>query len=676
MVKERWSTVALAVVVSLELLGRASGQEGANQVPAGPPGETMIRAYLARLAAEAETRFPDDLRTASDWERLRPSYRDEYLYMLGLSPAPERTPLHARVTGTVGGDGFLVENLHYQSVPGLYVTANLYRPQRVRDGERLPAVLYVCGHSGMGRDGNKTAFQSHGIWLARNGFVALVVDTLQLGEIAGVHHGTYREGRWWWQSRGYTPAGVECWNGVRGLDYLVSRPDVDPDRLAVTGISGGGAATFWVAAADDRVKVAVPVSGMADLVSYVKDCVVDHHCDCMFVYNTFGWPWARIAGLVAPRPLLFVNSDHDPLFPIDADERVIARLERLYSKFGAGDQVDAVVSVGGHAYRRDIRAAAFRFLNAHLKSDARPVDDTEVDLSVESGPDRHFPIEPRTLRAFPTDADIPADQKNTTIDRHFVPLAKVDLPHAGEFAAWKSGLVRELRRVTFRPLPKRVPPGRVVEEKESGWVEMVTEPGIFVSVRLRDRAGEGTRRVVLVVSLDDGDALDDPRPEASRHDGDAVYRLQPRGVGPTRWDRKDPPNSVARSHALLGRTFALGQVHDVAAVSRALRKRHGDDVPVSVAGRGGAGLLAAYAALLEPDIDEVSLIDPPATHMDPSAPALLNVLRVLDVPEALGLLAPKPLRLSGAEEPVIARVAAIYAAAGAADKFDPRSKGR
>src|SRR4029079_15374396 len=104
----------------------------------------------------------------------------------------------------------------------------------------------------MCRDAVKTPFQSHGIWFARHGYVCLIVDTLQLGEIAGFHHGTYNLDRWWWQSRGYTPAGVEAWNGIRGLDYLVSRPDVDPERLAVTGISGGGAAAFLGAAGDQR----------------------------------------------------------------------------------------------------------------------------------------------------------------------------------------------------------------------------------------------------------------------------------------------------------------------------------------------------------------------------------------------------------------------------------------
>ena len=206
-----------------------------------------------------------------------------------------KSPLKATITGTLKGDGFVVDMLHYQSMPRLYVTGNLYRPSQVETGQRLPAVFYVCGHSSGGRNGSKAPYQSPGIWFARHGYICLVVDTLQLGEIAAIHHGTYREGRWWWHSRGYTPAGVECLNGIRGIDYLVSRPDVDPERIAVTGISGGGAATFWIAAADERVKVAVPVSGMADLPSYVTNRVINGHCDCMFLYNTFRWPWTRIA---------------------------------------------------------------------------------------------------------------------------------------------------------------------------------------------------------------------------------------------------------------------------------------------------------------------------------------------------------------------------------------------
>jgi hypothetical protein len=195
-------------------------------------GDKMIDAYLARTTAAISRRFLDGATTRAAWEKRRPRLHHEYLDMLGLWPLPEKTPLQAKVTGTLQRDNFVVEKLHFQSRPGLYVTANLYRPRTTKS--KLPAVLYLCGHSGRGRNGNKTAFQDHGMWFATHGYICLIIDTLQLGEIPGIHHGTYNLGRWWWQARGYTPAGVECWNGIRAIDYLVSRPNVDRNRIAVT----------------------------------------------------------------------------------------------------------------------------------------------------------------------------------------------------------------------------------------------------------------------------------------------------------------------------------------------------------------------------------------------------------------------------------------------------------
>ncbi|MCI0358125.1 MAG: prolyl oligopeptidase family serine peptidase [Planctomycetaceae bacterium] len=391
------SCLPVISLLGATLTAAISSAQPLGEPDRGQPGDAMIQAYLAAETDKLAAKFAEDIVSREAWEAKRPEYVEQYYYMLGLSPRPEKTDLAATITGTLKGDGYEVDMLHYQSRPKLYVTANLYRPAGAKE-ERLPAVLYVCGHSGRGRNGNKVAFQSHGIWLARHGYVCLMVDTLQLGEIAAFHHGTYNLNRWWWHSRGYTPAGVEAWNGIRGIDYLISRADVDPQRIAVTGISGGGAATFWVAAADERVKVAIPVSGMADLESYVPNRVINGHCDCMFLYNTFQWPWTRIAGLVAPRPMLFVNSDNDRIFPMDANERITNRLERLYSLFGNSGEFDTIVSVGGHAYRQDIRQAAFRFLNMHLKGDARPIADSEIDVVSEGSNSGPYPIAPERLR--------------------------------------------------------------------------------------------------------------------------------------------------------------------------------------------------------------------------------------------------------------------------------------
>ncbi|HUV65043.1 MAG TPA: prolyl oligopeptidase family serine peptidase [Sedimentisphaerales bacterium] len=636
----------------------------------GQPGDEMIQHYLGRVTQQIHERFLENVQSVEDWKSLRAGYKDEYYYMLGLSPMPEKTPLEATVTGTLDGDDYVVDMLHYQSRPRLYVTANLYRPKNVSGGQRLPAVLYVCGHSPRGRNGNKTAYQSHGIWFARHGYICLVLDTLQLGEIAAIHHGTYREGRWWWHSRGYTPAGVECFNGIRGIDYLISRPDVDPERVAVTGISGGGAATFWIAAADERVKVAVPVSGMADLMSYVPNRVINGHCDCMFLYNTFECPWTRIASLIAPRALLFVNSDQDRIFPMDANHRVINRLERVYSLYGASDFVDSVVSIGGHAYRQDIRQAAFRFINMHLKNDARVVTDSEVDLVTGSGNALTSPIEPEKLRVFPKDSDIPADELNTTIDQHFVPVAKVEPPQKGGYETWKATLLKELRRVVFRYFPDRIPPARPLGMTPDN-VRVESEPGIEVGLR---RAGElepakDPKRILMVVENADSNDSVSGWVRRVRQSGDYVYVCTPRGVGPTQWTRKNPPNYVERSHVLLGRAVDTGRVWDVIASVRHLHDKYGGRIPVHVLGEGSAAVLAAYAALLEPEIAGVMLNKPILSHTNAEAPQFLNVLRVCDVPDALGMLAPRPVTVYGDGGDTLEKVAEIFTASGASKNF-------
>lgn len=668
--------VLSSVVAMLFLSPTVARAQAYGQPDTDAPGDAMIQAYLASESLRIDSQFDNDLESLEQLQERLPQYRQEYLHMLGLWPLPERTPLESTVTGTIQGDGFTVEMLHYQSVPGLYVTANLYRPSEVEADERLPGVVYVCGHSQRGRDGNKTAYQSHGIWLARHGYVCLVLDTLQLGEIAAVHHGTYREGRWWWHGRGYTSAGVECWNGVRGVDYLISRGDVDPDRIGVTGISGGGAATFWIAAADERVAVAVPVSGMADLESYVANRVINGHCDCMFMHNTFAWPWTRIAALIAPRPLLFVNSDADAIFPMDANERISNRMERLYSLYGAGDQVDAVVSIGGHAYRKDIRQAAYRFLNTHLKDDPRPVSDSEQDLVI-SGRNAQHPIDPERLRVFPTDADIPGDQSNTTIDQHFVPVASWQVPTADGFTSWKTQRIDQLRQLPFRSLPREIPAASgVSRDGQSEQVE--TESGIQIELRhlARDAALPPQRILLVVRQEEESDGTPDWLDKIAV-EGDAVVFCDVRGVGGTRWTQRNPPNYVARAHVLLGQSVDTGRIRDVAAVARYLHEQSlsepssgdGDRLALHVVGKGPAAILAAYAALVSSEIDGVTLIDPPTTHMDPQTPQFLSIQRVGDVPELLGLIAPRPLTLMGTEPKDFTATAAAYESAGAADQL-------
>lgn len=640
------------------------------QNPSSPSpalGDAIIERYLQMETARLQERFLDGARSKEEWEQSRSRLREEYLEMLGLWPLPERTPLKAKVTGTLERNGFKVEKLHYQSRPGLYVTANLYLPvsqPSAASGSgngasgKLPAVLYMCGHSNKGRDGNKTAYQHHGIWFATHGYACLVLDTLQLGEIPGIHHGTYREGRWWWQAAGYTPAGVECWNAIRGLDYLQSRPEVDPDRIAATGRSGGGAATLWVAAADERVKVAVPVSGMSDWQCHVVDQIIQGHCDCMFPINTYRWDFTTIAALVAPRPMLVLNSGHDGIFPMSGNERMREKLERLYKFYTPKTDAlfDVGVTPGGHNDNVPLRLMAYRWINTHLKKDPKEVDEPQVP-----------PIDGKDLRVFPEPSDIPTDAINARADDTFVRRAAVALPaDAKSFAAWQQQMLTELRARVFREWPDQVPAAVPLGKDQAGRILLATEPGMAVVATRAARPGKADRLWLIVLNPDDAD---DKLPKWATKvvkDDEAVVLLSPRGCGSLKWTVRKPA-LPERALALLGRTVDTGRVWDVQAAARWLHEGEEPHKHLAVAGQGRGGVIAAYATLFESCIEEIRLVEPPASHKD--GPTFLNVLRVLDVPEALGMLAPRPVTLIHAPASLVEQTRRLFHAADSEGKL-------
>jgi hypothetical protein len=337
--------------------------------------------------------------------------------------------------------------------------------------------------------------------------------------------------------------------------------------------------------------------------------------------------------------MLFANSDNDRIFPMGANRRIIDRLRKLYKLYDKSDLVDDYVSKGGHDYRPDLRLAIFRWINKHLKGDTTAIKDATDK-----------PLPGKQLRVFPEDSDIPKDAINGSADETFVPVASVKLPGEGEFAEWKKRLLERLRQQCFHAPERAGADGKRILP--------------LVSPRALPETGAGSKSGVLIV-LDEGVAAGDKVPEwAKGLVGDAEVRLfSPRGSDPKmRWTTKSPPNYVARSHALLGRTVDQGRVYDVAEVVR----RIGKGRTWTVIGRGQSGILAGYAALLEPTITGVIVVDPPASHRD--GPHFLGVQRVLDIPEALGLLAPRPLVLVGAKDRAFDRTIQIYKAAGATDK--------
>lgn len=593
-----------------------------------------FRHQTTLLASETATR-PASL---AEWQSQRGPLRQELQDMLGLLPFPERTDLKPVITGQIDGPGIIVEKLHFQSQPGLYVTANLYRP-KTQTGP-LPAVLYVCGHARVFTNGvscgNKTAYQHHGIWFARHGYVCLLIDTLQLGEIEGHHHGTHRLGQWWWNSRGYSPAGVEAWNGIRAVDYLVSRPEVDPSRIGITGRSGGGSYSWTTAALDERIRVAAPVAGITDLRNHVVDGVVEGHCDCMFFVNTFRWDFARNAALLAPRPLLIVNTDADTIFPLDGVQRVHAATRDVYKLENAPTRLGLVIAPGEHKDTQDLQIPVFRWFNRHLKG--------EDPLIVEAATRLFSPLDLRVFR------DLPTDQRNTTAAEWFGPATSPASRPTTRISDPDATLAR-LRGRTFAGWPDGTPsPNPVLSEEHihqdlrlSVW-SFQSQPHVPLTLTVLTRGHTPPERLVLRIvdhsEWKERQALLERRGVAAFEPelppGTALAWFAPRGLGDGAWSGDERKQiQIRRRFMLLGQTLDGMRVWDIINAVHAATQGRYAALPVELRASGPMAVNALLASLFLPEVRDAQLVSLPDSLM--GAPDYLNILQTLDLSDALQL---------------------------------------
>ncbi len=610
-----------------------------------------IREYLCREAEKITARALSEYTDAETWRKLVGKKREQFMEMMGLEELPppgERPPLNSVTVDVLQRDGYRIEKLYYESLPKLYVAANLYIPDGLEGP--APAVLYVCGHS----QTQKVRYQPHPRRWAQLGFVSLILESIDLGEVRGEHHGTYRQGWFHWYSRGYTPAGVELLNGIRGLDLLCQRAEVDAERLGVTGISGGGASTWWIAAADERIKMAAPVCGTATLASQIADRTIDGHCDCMWWINMYLWDLADVGGLIAPRPLMIASADHDSIFKLESVRRLYGQLRRLYEMLGAGENIQLVETPGPHSYHPISRKAIFAWFIKHLQGkevSPEEVEDLE-DVEVESE---------NTLRVF-VNGPLP-DDRSYTIQDELVPLAPLPvLTSAEDVEEHRQRVLEQLRAKCFQAFPEQPPELDVEITLPLGSHGMVgyrfaytSEEGYRLVGRLTISTSIETPAPAVVVLRQRGEARNASEGFAVRVPvrGSKIV-IEPRGTGDTAWG-EELDWHVRRAAAWTGRTVASMRVWDVLRGLQAVRTLEevaGDKIVL--AGSGEMAAVALYAALLDGGVAAVVLHEPPPTQNAPSRPdgkgpaiEILSCLRFVDVNHIAGLLWPREVVIVG-----------------------------
>ena len=329
---------------------------------------------------------------AAEWKRRAAYLREHILATAGLMPLPERGPLAPRVFGEVKRPEYTISKVYFESLPGFFVTGNLYRP--LGDGP-FAAILAPHGHWPYGRLEN-TALNSvpgRAISLARQGFVVFTHDMIGYGDSRQLPHtfGGKRENLW-----GLSLGGLQLWNAIRALDFLESLPYVRRDAIGVTGESGGGTQTFLLSAVDDRVAVAAPVN-MISL--HMQGGCLCENIPALRLNTTN----VEIAATIAPRPLLMISATGD--WTKNTLEREYPAVREIYSLLGAADRVHAVRFEAEHNYNRQSREAMYAWM-------ARWLQGAPADVR---RPERSFTVEPPAEllvfygRPLPTTAVTPAE---------------------------------------------------------------------------------------------------------------------------------------------------------------------------------------------------------------------------------------------------------------------------
>ncbi|MBV2247285.1 MAG: acetylxylan esterase [Lentimicrobium sp.] len=617
-----------------------------------------IRDYLIQEATGISDNSLSEINSLGDWQNIRDRRYNELVEMMALTDMPlkgNRSALNVNVTGTIQENGYRIEKLYYESLPGLYVRANLYVPDNIISPR--PGILYVCGHSGT----QKVHYQAHPRKFAQLGFVCLIIETIQYGEVQGEHWGCYARGWFNWYSRGYNPAGVELWNAIRGLDLLSSRDEVDPEKLGVTGISGGGSQSWYIAAIDSRIKAVAPVCGASTLKAQITSRTIDGHCDCMMPINTYCQDFMDIGALIAPRPLLICQADRDGLNTIESVRELHDNIGKIYQLYKASDNIGLVETPGGHSYHKNSREKIFSFFINHLMGkQVSPEEAGDIDTSKQNL------LSAEELQVYKDSP--PVDDRTTTIQDSFIKLPVApDISNETELFAFRDSVKKFLKIKTFGAFPaeksqfnqllefRSLDGGKFGEEIFS----FVSEKGWRIKVDIHyTHKTDSTNPLVIVLRNYDEQRWESESYADDISKGSNIAFLEVRGVGEFGW-APELQWHVRRASAWIGRTVASMQVYDLLRCIEFCRTLPGvDPDKITIAARNEMSVVALYAALMDGKCESLILKNPPETQDQASDPSgkgpaieMLNCLKITDVYQIPALLFPKKTTFAGSTPP-------------------------
>ncbi len=649
----------------------------------------MVHEFFVRQARDSGARHVEQLgqlATKADAENYVRSAQERVRKSFG--PLPQRTPLNPQVTGTVARENYRIENVIFESRPGFPVTANLYIPQG-QTGP-MPAVVGTCGHSTNGKAAE--AYQAFAQGLARLGYVCLIYDPIGQGErlqyvnedlSAKIGIGV----------REHLQAGNQqflvgeffgmwrAWDGIRAVDYLLTRPEVDPQHIGVTGNSGGGTMTTWLCGVEPRWTMAAPGCFVTTFRRNLENELPQDTEQCPPRALALDLDHADFLAAMAPKPIIILAKERD-YFDVRGAEETYDRLRRLYRLLDAEDNVALFVGPTGHGYSQENREAMFSWFN-RATGKAPAAADGQLDGVLRSNGEVIFTAEPEitieqdeTLWCTPQGQVAAVGNTRTVFDftrEKSQQLASSRKPLRGE------PLRRAVANVLKLPAdPRGVPDyrnwrylgsrGYPTEYAMAYTVD--TEPGIHAIVyRLTDqrwhsRPPRGGQRAILYVAhlSSDRELRDEPliREVIQAEPASPVFACDVRGIGESLPNTCDPGSFhdpygsdyfYAIHSLMLDRPYLGQKTFDVLRVVDWLASL--GHCEIHLVGRGWGALTATFAAVISGSVKQVTLKNAltsyaeiaESEHYDWPLSALLpNVLSHFDLPDCYAELAVKQLR--------------------------------
>ena len=615
--------------------------------PSGLSRQFLTYIQNRNLAMRADDKVPASIK---EWEAQKRNLRSNLLRSWGGFPK-EHCDLEPRIVDTLQRDGYRVEKLLLQTMPGIQMTANAYVPD---GGGKRAAVLCVHGHWRLAK--SEPVVQARCIGLAKLGFFVLMVDAFGAGERGlqpplGEYHGEMVGATLF--PTGRPLSGIQVYENQRAVDYMLTRPEVDGRRLGITGCSGGGNQTMYAGAFDERFKAVVPVCSVGTYQAYLgAACCM---CEVVPAAMSYTEEWG-ILSLVAPRALMVINATKDGFqFSIGEATKSLAKARNVFKLYDAGAKAKHATFDWKHDYHQPMREEMYGWMSLHLKGegDGSPISEPEVKTE-----------EPETLRCFAgnkrPDTFVTLPQFAAAEGRAI--LKRRPIPAHQE--AWEADemMMRESLPRVLGGFPK-TPPLEIetVRDRKAGdpTFHFSPEPGITVSAR-EIRIGVRRRGMAVLLDLNEGiKAGSSDLAKAFLNEGWHVLSVDLRATGATtnKSDaiRRAPDHNSAEWSLWTGRPL-LGQwVYDVRRLLDALDERRTLTSDLALVGVGPASLVALATAANDIRINQVVTVGGLASYASdvPYENQRLGVIvpgilkHIGDVAHLASLIAPRRLVVAG-----------------------------